>query len=76
MLSADQYRTRFEKAKAELFEQNPFLARTWKDGGSHVKMVRARLIRELAAEPMDLMIPPAWLIALHAQPHLPQNLPL
>ena len=76
VLTAEQYGVRAERTKAELISQNPFLARTWKDGGSHEKMVRGRIIRELAAEPMELMVPPAWLIAMVSQTNLPQNLPI
>jgi hypothetical protein len=75
-LTAERYRVRFDQAKSELMLQNPFLARTWKDGSTHERMVRSRLIRELAAEPMDLMIPQPWLNAMTSHTHLPQNLPL
>jgi len=75
-LTDEQYQARFAKAKAELIGQNPFLARTWKEGGSHEKMVRVRLVRELAAEPAELVLLPPWLDAL-CQWHRPaQNLPL
>jgi hypothetical protein len=76
LLTKEQAQARFEKVKAELIGQNPFLARTWKEGGSHEKMVRARLVRELATEPLELVLLPPWLDAL-CQWHRPaQNLPL
>jgi hypothetical protein len=56
-LTTEQSAVRFERLKAEMMIQNPFLARHWKTGGQgQEKMVRARLVRELANEPMDLMI--------------------
>ena len=56
-LTDKQALARFEKAKAELQTQNPFLARHWKDGSeTYDKMIRARVIRALATECMDLMV--------------------
>jgi hypothetical protein len=76
-LSIEQCQARFEEAKAELREQSPFLGQHWKDGNqTYERMIRARVIRQLAAEPMDLMIPPPWLTALHLNIPPPQNLPL
>lgn len=77
LLSKEQSRSRFERAKAELQSQNPFVARHWKEGNeTYDKMIRARVIRELAAEPMELMIPPVWLTALNWNLPPAQNLPL
>ena len=57
LLTSEQYARRFEKAKADLLQQNRFLARHWKDGHEgQEKIVRARIIRELGAEPMSLLI--------------------
>lgn len=64
-LNSDQYKTRFEIAKTELFRQNPFLAQRWKEGSTiHEKMIRSRLVQTLDAEAMDLapmwFFPPWW----------------
>ncbi len=57
MLTPEQSQARVDKAKAELQSQNPFLARHWKDGSeTYDKMIRARVIRALAVEPMDLIL--------------------
>lgn len=56
-LTPEQYQTRFVQAKAELFLQHPFMARQ-KDGSKiHEGAIRARMIRALESEPMDLLIP-------------------
>ncbi len=56
-LTPEQSQARVDKAKAELQSQNPFLARHWKDGSeTYDKMIRARVIRALAVEPMDLIL--------------------
>lgn len=56
-LTAEQYGARFESTKVELMRQNPFFARHWKPGGKgQDKIVRARLIREIANEPMSLLL--------------------
>jgi hypothetical protein len=76
-LTAEQYRARFEQAKAALFQQHSFLAQNWKDGSKiHEQTVRSRVIRELEHEPMELVLLPPWLTALCQQSHLAQNLPL
>ena len=56
-LTAEQYDARFERTKSELMRQNPFFARHWKTGGKgHETTVRARIIREIANEPMSLVV--------------------
>jgi hypothetical protein len=55
-LTPEQYQVRFEKAKAELLRQHPFLADRWKVGdGAKIQeeMIRSRIVRELQDEPMD-----------------------
>lgn len=55
-LSADQYDRCFAKAKADLFREQPFLAQPRKQGSSLIaQSVRARLVRELENENMDLL---------------------
>ena len=77
MLTEEQYLARFERAKTDLFQEHSFLARNWKDGSKmHEQTVRARIIRELETEPMELVLLPPWLTALCQQPHLAQNLPI
>ena len=56
LLTKEQSDVRFEQSKAELQAGNPFLRRHWKDGDvTYDKMIRARVIRALAAECMDLL---------------------
>lgn len=56
VLTKEQAQARFEKSKAE-FQTHPFVARHWKDGSeTYDKMIRARVIRALATECMDLML--------------------
>jgi hypothetical protein len=56
-LNEEQSRVRFEKAKSELQAKIPFLNRHWKDGSQvYDKMIRAHVIRALAAECMDLLL--------------------
>jgi hypothetical protein len=56
VLTADQYRARFEEAKAELFRQVPFLAGRSQSGGNLVdSMVRSHVVRRLDGEVMDLL---------------------
>jgi hypothetical protein len=53
-LTAEQYRLRFDQAKAELFRQVPFLAAPSRSGGDLVEnMVRSHLVRQLDREVMD-----------------------
>jgi len=55
-LSEEQYQERFEAARAALFREVPFLAARAKgDSGLEEGMVRSRLIRQLDAEPMDII---------------------
>jgi hypothetical protein len=77
MLTQEQFQLRFERAKAEIREQRPFLAHHWKDGNqTYERMIRARVIRQLGAEPMDLMISPHWLTSMKQNNRPAQNLPL
>ena len=79
MLTADQVAARLEKVKAELAAANPFFARHSKDNSASLDtMARGRLIRQLAAEPMELVIlPTCQLNAMCHVRHAPaQNLPL
>jgi hypothetical protein len=56
VLTADQYKIRFEQAKAELFRQVPFLAGRSASAGNLVdSMVRSHVIRRLDQESMDLL---------------------
>ena len=56
VLTADQYRLRFNQAKTEVFRQNPFLAQRWKEGSPiHEKMIRSRMVQTLDTEVMDLV---------------------
>jgi hypothetical protein len=71
-----QYQARFELVKAELFEQQPFLAQHFKIGSqTGERMVRSRLVRQLDHEPMDLLIVDndiGILVARLATQNLPQ----
>jgi hypothetical protein len=80
ILTADQYRVRFEHSKVELFRQNPFLAQRWKEGNPiHERMIRSRLVQTLDAEVMDLVplsfFPTWWRGAENGKPDS-QNLAL
>ncbi|HEV8413047.1 MAG TPA: replication initiation protein [Bryobacteraceae bacterium] len=74
-LSKEQYELRFENTKIILLRENLFLAQRQDRIGNSIlwQMVRARMIRDLDQEPMEL-VPldwmPEWLW------HLAQNLPL
>ena len=77
VLTEEQYLARFERVKTALFQEHSFLARNWKDGSKmHEQTVRARVIREMENEPMELVLLPAWLTALCQRPHAAQNLPI
>jgi hypothetical protein len=77
VLTEEQYRARFERTKTALFQEHSFLARNWKDDSKmHQQAVKARIIRELETEPMELVLLPPWLSALCQRPHLAENLPL
>jgi hypothetical protein len=77
-LSPEQHDRRFQRARAELFREQPFLGRVGKQGSSLVtRSILTRMVRQLEDEPMNLMnIDPAfparypWLFAPA------QNLPL
>jgi hypothetical protein len=56
MLTPAQYALRFERAKAEVFQDHPFLAQHWKpDSAIHERMIRLRLVEAIDAEVMDVM---------------------
>ena len=64
-LTPAQYQARFEKAKAEFYAENPNLAKfiRGKEGSKlHESAIRAKIIRQIEKEPMDLipldMLPP------------------
>jgi hypothetical protein len=71
-LTKEQHDLRFEKTKIVLLRENRFLAERQDRAGSILsQMVRARMIRDLEQEPMELMpleCMPEWLR------HLAQNL--
>ena len=55
-LTAEQLASRYERAKTELLLQNPFLAKKWEEGGPAIdKLIRGRVIRQLAEQPMNLL---------------------
>ena len=59
-LSPGQYQARFEAARAAVLHDIPFLARQTRRGSKlEEEMVRSRLVRDLDAEPMDL-VPASW----------------
>jgi len=76
-LTEEQYATRFENAKIELFRERPAMAQYLKTGSKmYDSTIRARVIRELDSEPTDLILLPPALSAM-CQWHRPaQNLPL
>jgi hypothetical protein len=78
VLSAEQYQLRFESAKADLFRDQPFLAQAGKRGSSLVdRNIRARIVRQLEDEPMDLMLIDPTTAARYSWLSTPaQNLPL
>jgi hypothetical protein len=59
VLTPEQYRARFEKTKASLFAEVPFLAQQRSDSDLQEKMVRSRMVRALDREPMDILPPSA-----------------
>jgi hypothetical protein len=77
-LSPDQCERRFEKAKADLFRDQPFLAQAQKQPSSLIdRSVRGRVVRELETEPMDLLPFDSGLTAKYPWLTAPaQNLPL
>jgi hypothetical protein len=55
-LTAEQYQARFERAKAELLRQIPFLAQRSKPNSRlQEHLIRGHVVRRLDAEPMDLV---------------------
>jgi hypothetical protein len=77
VLTPDQYSVRFERAKTELFRQNPFLAQRWREGSTiHEKMIRSRLVQSLDIEVMALAPQtffPSWYFATENEKVLSQN---
>jgi hypothetical protein len=59
VLTPEQYRWRFEKTKAILFAEVPFLAQQRSNSDLQEKMVRSRMVRALEREPMDILPPSA-----------------
>jgi hypothetical protein len=58
ILTPEQQHERFETTKAVLFAENPFLAGHWKEGsGIQEKLIRARVVRDLETEPMEITAP-------------------
>ncbi len=58
ILTPQQQQERFEITKAALFAENPFLAGHWKEGsGIQEKLIRARVVRDLETEPMEITAP-------------------
>jgi hypothetical protein len=55
MLTGEQYEVRYQRSKAEVVQQQPFLAAK---NGSFIltEMIRSRIVRQLDKEPMDLLI--------------------
>lgn len=54
-LTPEQYGIRFQKAKADLFAEVPFLAHQRSDSGLQEKMVRSRMVAAMERESMDLL---------------------
>jgi hypothetical protein len=64
-LTAEQYQSRARQAKAELSEQNPFLARQNRDSKIQAAAIRARVLRRLEQERLSLLV-----IGSPADPHV------
>jgi len=57
LLTQEQYEARFEKTKIAVFRERPAMAQYFKIGSKiHESVIRARMIRELEDEPMDLLV--------------------
>jgi len=58
VLTPEQYQVRFEQAKAELLQGRPGMGSLLAKEGSalHDKIIRPRIIRFLATQPMDLAV--------------------
>jgi len=55
VLTEAQYAARAAEVKASLFRESPFLSQRWKPGSKlHEQVIRARVIRELDGECMEL----------------------
>jgi hypothetical protein len=77
-LTPDQYQRRYERSKAELFRDSPFLATARSHGSALVaRTIRNRMVRELDAEVMDMISFDSTLTARYPWLNRPaQNLPL
>jgi hypothetical protein len=77
VLTEGQYQVRFEAAKIALFRESPSIAVLLKTGSKILEStIRARVVRAIDSEPMDLILLPPALSAM-CQWHRPaQNLPL
>jgi len=77
-LSPEQYDRHFERARVELFREQPFLDRIGKQGSSLVtRSIRSRMVRQLEDEAMDLMPIDPGFAARYPWLFCPaQNLPL
>ena len=80
VLTDGQYAARAEGIKRTLFQESPFLSQRWKPGSKlHEQMIRARIIKELDTECMDLVPAnwlPDWFSALSGMDVTVQNRPL
>ncbi len=76
-LTEGQYAARFEKTKTDLFRESPSMALYLKSGSKMFEStIRARVVRELDGEPMDLILLTPALDAMCQWHRPPQNLPL
>jgi hypothetical protein len=77
-MSAEQYQCRYEKARAEVFREKPFLATTRTTRSGLVeRTIRTRIVRELEGEPLNLMVFDPTLTRRYPWlDHPAQNLPL
>lgn len=55
-LTPEQYRARFDKIRADLFAEVPFLAQQRSGSDLQEKMVRSRLVQAMEREPMDVLL--------------------
>lgn len=56
VLTEEQVQARFAQARVELLRDNPFMARQPEGSRIHEGAIRAWVIRQLAQEPMDLLV--------------------
>jgi hypothetical protein len=77
VLTQGQYQLRFEQAKARLFREYPSMAGRLKTGSKILQStIRARVVRDLDGEPMDLILLPPALSATCRWHRPAQNLPI